>query len=143
MKFMRITDVLKEHSQGPSFEFFPPKTDAGKKSLQDTIKALRGYKPLYASMTCGAGGKTQDRTKEAVYMLLDQKELVVMPHMTCIDIRRDAVEKLLDEYRERDVENIMVLRGDPPLGFDDFDFSGQDFRYARDLVLSIKKYGHF
>ncbi len=148
---MRISDILKQNNKGVSFEFFPPKTEKMKKSLSIILQALKQYRPLYASMTCGAGGVTQDRTKEAVYMLLKEKDLVVMPHLTCIGAQRADIKSFLDEYKENAIENIMALRGDPPGSESNFDTSTvlrvdssrQEFSYAKDLVSFIKKYGGF
>lgn len=140
---MKITDVLKKRDRGVAFEFFPPKTEAGKISLAATVAELKRYDPLYMSMTYGALGSTQERTQEATYMLLDQKEVTVMPHLTCIGTKSATVKSLLDEYKGRGVENIMALRGDAPQGIADFDFSKQEFPYAKDLVSFIKTYKHF
>lgn len=140
---MKISDILKQRGQGVSFEFFPPKTENGKPALAATVEALKGYNPLYVSMTYGAGGITQERTKEAVYMLLEEKKLVVMPHLTCIGAGKDSIKSLLDEYKQKGVANIMALRGDPPQGNLDFNFSRQEFSYGRDLVSFVKQYGYF
>ena len=140
---MKIIDILKQKKKGIAFEFFPPKTETGSRALLATVAALRKYKPLYASMTYGAGGLTQDKTKEAVYMLAENKDLVVMPHMTCIGAESTTLKSLLDEYEDAGIENIMALRGDIPQEGDDFNFSDQEFCYAQDLVKYVKKYGNF
>lgn len=140
---MKISEILKKHKKGVSFEFFPPKTEKGKQALLTTVKALKERKPLYASMTCGAGGAIQDKSKEAVYMLLEEEELVVMPHLTCLKAQETDIRNLLEEYKQKGIRNIMALRGDPPQGVSDFDFSKQDFCYARDLVTFLKKGGDF
>jgi methylenetetrahydrofolate reductase (NADPH) len=140
---MKINDILKQRARGVSFEFFPPKSEAGMNSLMLTAKALKEYKPLYVSMTCGAGGSKQGYTKEAVETLLKEKDLVVMPHLTCVDADVSTVKGLLEHYKEKGIENIMALRGDPPEDTLNFDFSRQDFCFARDLVKFIKKHDHF
>lgn len=140
---MKISEILKKLSKGVAFEFFPPKNEKSKKSLSVTIQALKKPNPLYVSMTYGAGGATQDRTKEAVYMLLKEKNLTVMPHLTCVGAEARGLKELLDEYRKKGIENIMALRGDLPKNKSDFDPSKKDFRYARDLVAFIKKQNHF
>ena len=140
---MKISDILAQRERGVSFEFFPPKTEAGMKSLAVTASALKKYKPLYMSMTCGAGGSTQQRTKEATYVLLKDRQLTVVPHLTSIGTTEVTMAVSLDEYKRSGIENIMALRGDPPEGVVDFDFSRQEFNYARDLVIFIKRFGHF
>ncbi len=140
---MKISDILKQSDKGVAFEFFPPKTEKGRDALLRTVKALRITKPLYASMTCGAGGTTQRATQDAVSLLLEEGGFEVTPHLTCLDLSPDALGALLDDYRDKGVDNIMALRGDPPEGIKNFNFSDQNFPYAVNLVKSIKEYGHF
>ena len=141
---MRIVEILKQRDRGISFEFFPAKSPEGEKSLAETVRTLKSYQPMYVSMTCGAGGGKQGRTQEAVCMLLKEGGFVVMPHVTSVDITRDRMKALLDSYKESGIENLMVLRGDPPQGVQGFDFKNQEFSYASDLVKFIRKeYGRY
>ena len=142
---MKIIDILKSRDRGISFEFFPARSEAGDKALADTVHTLKSYNPMYVSMTCGAGGGKQGRTQEAVCMLLKERGLVAMPHVTSIDITRESMKQLLDGYKENGIENLMVLRGDPPQGVANFDFKSQEFSYASDLIRFIRQeYGqHF
>ncbi|MFH1519478.1 MAG: methylenetetrahydrofolate reductase [Candidatus Omnitrophota bacterium] len=140
---MKISEILKQNQQGVAFEFFPPRSEQGRAALINTIKALAESKPLYASMTCGAGGTVQGATKEAVSLLLKERNFEVMPHLTCLDLEPDTLKGLLDDYQSQGIENIMALRGDPPQDVSNFSFSGQNFFCARALVKAIKDYGHF
>ena len=45
-----------------SFEFFPPKDEAGEQQLWQAITDLEPYGPTFVSVTYGAGGTTRDRT---------------------------------------------------------------------------------
>ena len=47
-----------------SFEFFPPKTDAGVEALMASLGTLRTLDPAYVSVTYGAGGSTRNRSVE-------------------------------------------------------------------------------
>jgi methylenetetrahydrofolate reductase (NADPH) len=140
---MKISDILKSRDKGISFEFFPPKTSKGMSSLAQTVALLKKYRPLYMSMTYGAGGGSQERTKEAVRMLLDAGGSEVMPHLTGVGMDSERLKQLLDEYASWGIDNIMALRGDPPCEPGRFDFSQQQFPYAVDLVSFIKKYDRF
>jgi methylenetetrahydrofolate reductase (NADPH) len=140
---MKIIEILKTHDQGVSFEFFPPKTESGMASLIATAQKLKAYKPLYVSMTYGAAGSTQERTKEATYSLIKEKDFVVMPHLTCIGANIATIKSLLDEYKQNGIKNIMALRGDPPQGLRGFDFKSQALCFAKDLVSFIKGNNHF
>ena len=136
---MKIIDILRQRQKGPSFEFFPARTPEGEKTLAETVRALASYGPMYVSMTCGAGGSKQEKTREAVSALLREGNLVVMPHVTSIEVTRGKMKALLDGYKASGIENLMVLRGDPPQGVSGFDFQQQDFAYASDLVSFIRK----
>jgi methylenetetrahydrofolate reductase (NADPH) len=94
-------------------------------------------------MTYGAGGGSQDATKQAVSMLVELKQLEVMPHLTCIGSCEKDIKDILGQYTAQGIENIMALRGDPPQGQQDFDFNSKDYSYACDLVATVKKYGRF
>ena len=49
-----------------SFEFFPPKTDAGMEKLARTVATLAELDPDFVSITYGAGGSTRDHTRDLV-----------------------------------------------------------------------------
>jgi len=140
---VKISDIFKQNSQGVSFEFFPPKTEKGMDKLISTSLMLQDYSPLYFSMTYGALGKNQDRTKKAVYSLLDKTATTVMPHLTCIASSQRKVTDLLDQYKDRGIENIMALRGDLPAEGLGPAGECEDFKYAVDLVKFIKKHTNF
>ena len=120
---MKIIDILKTHDKGVSFEFFPPKTENGMNSLMNTARELKAFKPLYVSMTYGAAGGSQEKTKEATFLLIKEKDFVVMPHLTCIGANVGTIKTLLNEYKQNGIENIMALRGDPPQDTAGFDTS--------------------
>jgi methylenetetrahydrofolate reductase (NADPH) len=137
---MKINEILASHDEGVSFEFFPPKSEKAKPVLSRTIEILKRYHPLYVSMTYGAGGATQDKTKEAVHMLTQHSDFVVMPHLTCIGAKVGELKMLLDHYKDQGIENIMALRGDPPQDETGPYTSGhQDLCYAKDLVALLKR----
>jgi len=140
---MKISDILKQNDKGIAFEFFPPKSDKGRAALIGTVKALKEFKPLYVSMTCGAGGTTQRLTQDAAYLLLEEGGLEVAPHLTCLDLSPEALRDVLDNYKSKGIDNIMALRGDPPEAVNNFNFLDQSFSYAYNLVRFIKEYGHF
>ena len=109
---MKIPEILNHSDKGVAFEFFPPRNERAEGALRRTIAALSGYNPLYTSMTCGAGGTDYSLTSEAVDILLEHRQLTVMPHITCISVRSATVKDILDAYKRSGIENIMALRGD-------------------------------
>jgi methylenetetrahydrofolate reductase (NADPH) len=140
---MSIKDILIERENGVSFEFFPPKTAAGKKNFMKVVNDLKHYNPIYVSVTYGAGGSTQDRTSNTLKWIKDETDLAVMSHLTCIGATKTTMDSLLRVYMANDIDNILALRGDPPKNESDFDSSTGEFKYARDLVEFTEKYSYF
>ncbi|QCF25054.1 methylenetetrahydrofolate reductase [NAD(P)H] [Hydrocarboniclastica marina] len=123
-----------------SFEFFPPKTDAGVEKLQQTRDELAERKPSFFSVTFGAGGSTRDRTIETV-LKLHKQGISTAPHLSCVGSTRESVAELLDIYRDNGVNRIVTLRGDLPSGMG----SAGELRYANELVAFIREHSgdHF
>jgi methylenetetrahydrofolate reductase (NADPH) len=140
---MLIRDILKTRSGGISFEFFPPKSEAGKDAFMGVVKELRQFDPIYVSVTYGAGGTTQERTLTTLEWLRNETDLTVMSHLTCIGATQKAMDELMRKYISMGVNNILALRGDPPKGVPDFDPFKGEFRYASDLVRFIRRYDSF
>ncbi len=127
---MRIGELLERRRPCLSFEFFPPKTDAGVESLMATVKTLRILNPGFISVTYGAGGSSRARTLEVVKRIKRELDIEAMAHLTCVGSTRDDLRVLLGELQRAGIENIMALRGDPPKGETAFCAGRGGFRYA-------------
>ena len=114
---MTIKAQLKEQKTLFSFEFFPPKDDAGEQQLYQTIEDLRTLKPSYISVTYGAMGTSQDRTLFFVKKIHRELGVDVMAHFTCICADRDGVRSFIEELKNDGITNILALRGDFPPDF--------------------------
>lgn len=136
---MKIGELLKDKKQSISFEYFPPKTDTAERTLFETIEKLSAFNPTYVSMTYGAGGSTRDKTIRTVERLVHETNLVVMPHLTSILASKDDTRGILDYYEKLGIENILALRGDPPMGVTELPEIEDGFDYARDLIKFIKE----
>jgi methylenetetrahydrofolate reductase (NADPH) len=112
---VRIVERLRE-GKTPcfSFEFFPPKSDAGVESLFQTIRELQPLEPAWVSVTYGAGGSTRQRTLELVADIKAKTGIEAMAHLTCVGHRRAELESLVDRFAEAGIENLLALRGDRP-----------------------------
>jgi len=135
---MQITEILK--SEGPhfSFEFFPPKSEEASKTLFNSIKELTSLKPSYVSVTYGAGGSARQLTQELVLRIKEETNLTLVSHLTCVGTSKDQIKNVLDIYYSKGIENILALRGDPPIG-QQFIPETDGFAYAVELVELIKK----
>ncbi|MDZ4753155.1 MAG: methylenetetrahydrofolate reductase [NAD(P)H] [Phycisphaerae bacterium] len=137
---MHIGDVFARDSTTFSFEFFPPKSDAGWDALFGTIADFERLGPSFVSVTYGAGGSTRARTHELVEKLKSDTTLDPIPHLTCVGHRTAEVEDILERYAAAGVSNVLALRGDSPRGADPSVFESGDFRYACDLVTGVRRF---
>lgn len=117
-----------------SFEFFPPKTDEQRATLEAALPRLKAYKPDYVSCTFGAGGSTLSYTPDTIRHLRDNHALDAAPHLSCMGGTREEIRRLLESYQAMGCTRIVALRGDLPSGM----ASHGDFRYASDLVEFIR-----
>ena len=134
---MKIIDILAERST-LSFEFFPPKTDAGIASLFRAIVRLKSHAPDFVSVTYGAGGSTKALTEELAVRIKDEEEMLVMAHVTCSAQSREEIHQVLARYEVGGIENVIALRGDPPKGEGVFSARQDGFGHATDLLRHIK-----
>ena len=137
---MSISDIYRTAS-GPviSFEFFPPKTDAGYRTLFQTIKDLKQLAPGFVSVTMGAGGSTRSKTVDLTIEITREIGLVTMCHLPCTGFRPAEVGQILDQLKTGGVHNVLALRGDPPRDDPDFKPAEDGFQYANELVAYIAK----
>jgi methylenetetrahydrofolate reductase (NADPH) len=139
---VRIIDLLRfARERGEpifSFEFFPPKTDEGVRTLFHTVEALRPLAPAYVSVTCGAGGSSRESTVDLVKRLKGESEVEAMAHVTCVGSSRDEIAAVLDEVAAAGIQNVLALRGDPPRGEPAFLPHPRGFRHASELVAFIR-----
>lgn len=135
----KIGDLLAK-KRTLSFEFFPPKTEAGVRSLHAVIAELAVFEPAFVSVTYGAGGSTKNNTRDIVLGVNDREPFPAMPHLTCMSHTKQEVVELLQDYRAHGIENILALAGDPPL---DGTPPAGEFRYALELVELVREQGDF
>ncbi len=99
-----------------SFEFFPPKTDAGERQLWSAISDLSPLEPTFVSVTYGAGGSTRDRTVRITSRILAETGMDAVAHLTCVGATEDELREVLVRYQLAGITNLLALRGDPPGG---------------------------
>jgi methylenetetrahydrofolate reductase (NADPH) len=131
---MRIDQLLGLGSPTISFEFFPPKNEAGFNALYQTIEELKPLSPSYVSVTYGAGGSTRAKTVELVEKIQNEAGIRSMAHLTCVGHTRDEIGSILDDLWNAGICNVLALRGDPPAGQSQFVATEGGFGYADQLV---------
>ena len=135
---MHIKDVLGQPGPHFSFEFFPPKSESDADQLFQSIKDLSPINPAFVSVTYGAGGRTRHLTRDLVIRLQRETALTVVAHITAVGASRAEIHALLEDYSQAGIENLLVLRGDPPKGDSEFKPVPDGFHYASEIVAYVK-----
>lgn len=113
----RINDLL-ANGRTFSFELFPPRSAEGEAQLTQTLADLELLEPSFVSITYGAAGSTRQRTHDLVRRLLHQHTTTPMAHLTCSGHKKAELTEILTTYANDGLENVLALRGDPPLNSD-------------------------
>jgi methylenetetrahydrofolate reductase (NADPH) len=119
-----------------SIEFFPPKTAEGAEKLRATRAKLAELRPKYFSVTFGAGGSTQQGTRDTV-LEIKREGHDAAPHLSCIGRSLTDLRVLLADYKAHGITRLVALRGDLPSGYGAGPESGE-FRYASELIEFIR-----
>jgi methylenetetrahydrofolate reductase (NADPH) len=125
-----------------SFEYFPPKTEAGLDNLLTRIDRMtRRLDPLFIDVTWGTAGSTSARTLSVASYAQRYCGVDVLMHLSCTGMNREQISNILQQAKSCGVHNILALRGDPPKGkrsWDVGDVSGGECQRAIDLVRLIR-----
>jgi len=140
---MRIRELLTTGRPSFSFEFFPPKDDAGEAVLRETLGSLRELQPTFVSVTYGAGGSTRQRTLRLVAGIREEYGIEAMAHLTCTGASRSDLLGVLECLNQAGVDNILALRGDPEEGDQRFQPHVEGFEHASDLMRFSNRYFDF
>lgn len=135
---------LRSDTPSFSFEFFPPKDDAGEQQLWTTIAELEPLRPTFVSVTYGAGGSTRERTVRITGRIAESTSLLPVGHLTVVDQSRAEIEHILKQYDAAGVNHVLALRGDPPGGLGQPWTAHPDgLNFAVDLVELTRTAGSF
>jgi methylenetetrahydrofolate reductase (NADPH) len=140
---MKIEEILSKKDFSLSFEVFPPKQYGEIEDLYRVIGELKRLYPDFVSVTYGAGGSSKDKTLEIASSIKNRFELEVLAHLTCVQTTIEETKKILNEFEDEGIENILALRGDPPKGIETFERIEEGFAYASELVSFIRKHNSF
>ena len=133
-------DALLQQGQTISFEFFPPKSEAERATLEKTIAALEPLEPSFVSVTYRGGRESRQRTYDLVAQMATRGIFTPMAHLICVAHTRAELVEILESYQQAGVVNLMALGGDPPTH--EGAVTGE-LTYAQELVELAREVGDF
>lgn len=135
---MKVTDLWKSKQKPTiSFELFPTRSEKGAANLEKTIDALAALEPDFVSVTFGAGGSTREGSRLLVEKLKHEKDLDTIAYFAGYGLGPDDVTVVLDDYQALGVDNVLVVRGDPPHD-KEFQPHPDSLPHASDLLAFIR-----
>ncbi len=137
----KIADILKEKDRTYSFEFFPPKTEKGETRLFETASVFSTLEPDWFTVTYGAGGSTREKTMMLVDELQKRFNVPVMHHFTCVGHSKAELKAIIETMKEKNILNILALRGDVPEGEKDWKPAPEGLEYCYQLIELIRTHG--
>ena len=135
---MKITDIFVSQDRTFSFEFFPPKDEISAVDFGINVGQLMRLNPSFVTVTYGAGGSSQERTFSLVDYLNNKIGLTTAAHYTCVNADRNKVSADMKALNDMGIENLMLLRGDPPKGQDQYKKVENGFQYASELINYVE-----
>ncbi len=138
----KISEILPGR-RSVSIELWPPRTSTAEERLEAALAELdTAIHPTFCSITYGAGGSTRERTHELVVRLEAAGRCVPMAHLVCAAHSRAELVEILGRYRAAGIENLLALRGDPPLDAP-AELATGELVHAVELVELAKSVGDF
>ena len=134
---MKIIDKITKDTLSISFEVFPPKTETNFESVKNATEEIAALRPLFMSVTYGAGGGTSKYTLEIAKNIKESYNVPTLAHLTCVSSTKETVKERIKDMKNAGIENVMALRGDIPE-----DYNGPwHYKNAIELVKELKDEG--
>ena len=140
---MKVTEMWKKKQPTISFEFFPARDGEAAEKLERVIDQLALMAPDFVSVTFGAGGSTREGSRQLVDRLKNDLGVEVMAYFAGYGLGPDDIQGVMDSYMALGVDNVLVVRGDPPHGQPDFKPHSASLPHASDLLEFIRPRYHF
>ncbi len=135
---MRLSELWQKKQPTISLEFFPARTPEAEENLERVIDQLIFFEPDFVGVTFGAGGSTREGSRHLIDKILNDKGFDVVPYFAGYGLGPDDIEAVLESYQFLGVENVLVVRGDPPHNQPNFQPHPESMAHATDLLDFIR-----
>ena len=136
---MRIDEILK-NKKTLSFETFPPKKEVEEDLIKtkNVLNELAKLNPDFISVTYGAGGSNSKGNVELASYIQNELNIEALAHLTGGPSTKEDIDRIANEFKKNNIENVLALRGDKPLDFNQ-EYC-KEFKHATDLMEYLNKY---
>lgn len=136
---MKIHTLFNQERPVFSMEIFPPKKTSAIEEIYKTLDQLVSVNPDFISVTYGAGGgKAGQQTCDLAAHIKNNLHVEPLAHMTCVNSSKEEVLKNLERLKEKNIENVLALRGDRVEGA----IMNPQFSHANELAVLIHRYSN-
>jgi len=126
-----------------SFELFPPASENGFENLTKTVTRLKAFEPKYYSITYGAGGSGQQKSKDLLNELSQDKDLTLAAHITMAGASKAEILETVKSWRDLGVTRLVALRGDAEEPGTTFKPHADGFQDSIEFIASLRELGDF
>jgi methylenetetrahydrofolate reductase (NADPH) len=133
----KITEVLKSQGFTISAEIVPPRNGEDQKVTVDKLQRIIESGVHFLSVTKGAGGSLRGGSLPMAQAIKDRFSRPCIAHFTCRDLIPAEVENQLMDHHYFGIRNILALRGDPPMGTEEWKPREGGYSYAHELIKHI------
>ena len=97
-----------------SFEVYPPRKPEAMGELQEAILKLSSVGAEFISVTFGAGGSETKNSLEVLKFIKENSGSTPLAHLTCVGTTSEQAAAIVEEFRQRGINDFLALRGDLP-----------------------------
>ena len=138
MTVSKIHNLIKSNKPLLSFEIFPPKSPKALENLKKKLDLYKQFDPDFISVTYGAGGHARRDTIEISDYIQNTLGVTVMSHLASIGHTPEELKDLVNQVKEKNIYNIMAIRGDIPEDKQSPDKSNIPIIYGNELIQLIR-----
>jgi methylenetetrahydrofolate reductase (NADPH) len=134
-----IPELYQEDQKVISVELNPPRNGSSVEVIDQVVESLKDQGVRYFSVTHGAGGSLKGGTLPLTARLQDKHQVNAMAHLTCRWSSKAQIEDIVVDAQYLGIENILALRGDPPIEGNGMTKHPQSYKFASEFVEHLNR----